>query len=85
MRGFIGRARGRYLAQFSANAPAFGVLPQALPVAKIAGWLPVRVFVRGARAALTRAGSAQEWADPLPSARDRITTAQFLDGYRVLA
>jgi len=35
--------------------------------------------------ALARAGTAREWADPLPSARARITTAQFLDGYRVPA
>jgi len=35
-------------------------------------------------AALATAGSAAEWADPLP-ARARISTAQFLDGYRVLA
>jgi len=36
-------------------------------------------------AALATAGTAAEWLDPLPSARARITTAQFLDGYRVLA
>ena len=35
-------------------------------------------------AALATAGSAQEWAGPLP-ARARITTAQQLDAWKVLA
>jgi hypothetical protein len=38
-----------------------------------------------ARRISLQAGAAREWFDPLPSARDRLTAAQFLDGYRVLA